>query len=198
MEPSRHCENHPSLLTLLFPQTGSLSLFSDLWENSTVSVSLNVRQPKPKGWHSCGFYPRVVLPVWYGIAPCEHLLSQNAPGALSHSLWNHTGMLIDLEITRCFLVSISRETCTFKQTHTPLLVHSDQLTPNHLSLVLCSRYDLSQSQISSLLSTVKWCHINTFTSSVPLFPGSHRVRFKWAVSSVSPWLHYSNETCNRN
>ena len=70
-----------------------------------------IKCPRAKeGWHSCGFYLQVVTPVWYGGGVCcEHLLSHNSPGALGHSQWNDTGMLINPEITRCFFVFGSGE-----------------------------------------------------------------------------------------
>lgn len=77
-----------------------------------------IKRPRAKeGWHSCGFYLQVVTPVWYGGGVCcEHLLSHNAPGALGHSQWNDTGMLINPEITRCFLSSApERDTQTHMQ-----------------------------------------------------------------------------------
>lgn len=70
-----------------------------------------IKHPGAKDdWHSCWFYLQVVTAVWLGRPECcEHSLSQNAPGALGHSLWNDTGMLIDLEISRWFSVQLQRD-----------------------------------------------------------------------------------------
>ena len=115
---SQITQGHRSILTFLSPEAGHVLRFfppaSTLCirpgERTEPFLSV-IKCPRAKeGWHSCGFYLQVVTPVWYGGGVCcEHLLSHNSPGALGHSQWNDTGMLINPEITRCFFVFGSGE-----------------------------------------------------------------------------------------
>lgn len=105
-------QGHLSMLTFVFPEAACalclLSLCSWPRRGSDLSsVASHVLQLKPEAWRFCGFYLSRLESQFDTMRGgcCEHLLSHNAPGALGHSLWNDTGMLIDLEITRCFFFS---------------------------------------------------------------------------------------------